>query len=478
MSTLFCRNPRFACTMSRLFATAAPWLLIVFVAIALRCAAAVWWQARLPDGQQFGFGDSQSYWELGRAIARGGPYQIGSPDSRVFRTPGYPILLAPLFWLEGPHVSVMWGRALSAALGGVAAGGAAYCATRLFNRRAGLVAGWFWALYPGAVAMGALVLSETLFCPLMLLELALWGAAWRSQSRRRAIGLALASGIAAGAATLVRPGWLLFTPFAVLVGLVLRTDPKSGSEKGTVPFCSATILRMVPGAIPGQSPPVLGQAATADRSRHLRLGLLAIAALMVSMTPWWIRNALVIGHFVPTTLQVGASLYDGLNPRADGSSNMQFVDQFAQRLHQADARAGIAANYDFEFRLDRQLREAAISWAVQNPGRVIELASIKFVRLWNVWPNEPALRNWPLRLVVMAGYLPLLLLGLYGAWRFTPQGWPYILAWLPAVYVTLLHVVFVGSIRYREPAMLALAVLAAGATSRAKYAAVEGVAPL
>ena len=47
-------------------------------------------------------------------------------------------------------------------------------------------------------------------------------------------------------------------------------------------------------------------------------------------------------------------------------------------------------------------------------------------------------------------------------WRFTPRGWPYVLAWLPAVYFTLLHVVFIGSIRYREPAMLALAVLAAG----------------
>ena len=37
-----------------------------------------------------------------------------------------------------------------------------------------------------------------------------------------------------------------------------------------------------------------------------------------------------------------------------------------------------------------------------------------------------------------------------------------VLPWLPAVYVTLMHVVFIGSMRYREPAMMAFAVLAAG----------------
>jgi hypothetical protein len=52
--------------------------------------------------------------------------------------------------------------------------------------------------------------------------------------------------------------------------------------------------------------------------------------------------------------------------------------------------------------------------------------------------------------------------GIVGAWRFSELGWAYVLAWLPAAYFTLLHMVFVGSIRYREPAMLALVVLAAG----------------
>jgi hypothetical protein len=93
---------------------------------------------------------------------------------------------------------------------------------------------------------------------------------------------------------------------------------------------------------------------------------------------------------------------------------------------------------------------------------VAELAAVKLVRLWNLWPNEPRLSAWPIRLVVALGYLPVLTLGLAGAVSSFRRSWPYLLCWLPAAYFTLLHVVFVSSIRYREPAMLALMVLAAG----------------
>ena len=82
--------------------------------------------------------------------------------------------------------------------------------------------------------------------------------------------------------------------------------------------------------------------------------------------------------------------------------------------------------------------------------------------MWNIWPNEPGLRSWPLRIIVMAGYVPLLLLGIWGTWKFARHGWPYALCAMPAVYFTLLHVIFVSSIRYRQPAMLAVIVLAAG----------------
>jgi 4-amino-4-deoxy-L-arabinose transferase-like glycosyltransferase len=410
---------------------------IVVLALVVRLVAGGWWQSRLPAGRPFFFGDSQSYWQLGQRLARGESYVYEPDGARVFRTPGYPLLLAGMFRLVGTEPSVMAGRALSALLGAAAVAGTIGWASWLFDSRAGLLTGLIAALYPGAVAMGVFVLSEAAFCLLMIAQLWLWGAALRGTSQRNRIILSAAAGLAAGLATLVRPSWLLFTPFAWLVGML---------------FCKQ------------------------QRRQQFIAGLVAMVLLVATLTPWWIRNAQVCGHFVPTTLQVGASLYDGLNPAATGASDMQFVPKFTAELQAADATQQIAADEraaSFEYRLDRQLRDKSLVWARANPGRVMELAGIKLLRLWNVWPNEAELRSWPLRIITLATYVPLFLAAIWGARKFTPAGWPYALAWLPAVYLTLLHTVFVSSIRYREPAMLALAVLAAGAIAGSKAATVR-----
>ncbi len=392
------------------------WLLVV--ALALRLVACVWWQSRLPAGTRFAFADSESYWELARAIASGEPYQFGSPPNAVFRTPGYPLVLAGLFRAWGGEPPVMVARILNAVLGTLTVTGVYALAARLFDARAALVAAAIVAFYPGAIGMSVFVLSEALFCPLLVAQLIVTVAAWQSKSPQVAICLALAAGALAGAATLARPSWLLFVPFATALGLLS--------------------LR--------------------NFFRHLLLGGASLVGLMIVMAPWWQRNYQVTGHFVPTTLQVGASLYDGLNPEATGASEMSFVPGYLQQEERALANGEL-----LEYRLDQRLRSESLEWASTHPGRALQLAGIKFARLWNVWPNEAEFRSWPLRLAVVATYVPVMALAIVGAVRFTPRGWPYALCWLPAVYFTLLHMIFVSSIRYRDPAMLPLAVLAAGA---------------
>jgi 4-amino-4-deoxy-L-arabinose transferase-like glycosyltransferase len=436
---------------------------ILAAALAIRLATGLWWQSRLPAGDKFGFGDSDSYWALGRAIARGEPYQYGSPDLQVFRTPGYPLLLAPLFWLGGNDPPVEWAYALSAVLGTAAVGGVYWLGRMLFDQRTGLVAAAIVTVYPGAISQGALVLSEAPFTLAMLIQFGLWmkavgqasglrsgatGSASVCATRTRPasgapaepvapvqscprevasishLGFAASAGVFAAIATLIRPSWLLFTPFAIAFAIAFF-------------------------------PP---------RRRQLLIGVVMLAGFALGLLPWWIRNWHVTGHFVATTLQTGASLYDGLNPHTDGGSNMLFVERFTAEQRAADAVNPPPPGSDsFEYRLNKTMQRAALDWAKSNPGRVVQLAAIKFLRMWNCWPNERGLSSWPLRILVAVTYLPLLLYGIFGAIKFTRRGFAYTLCWLPAIYFTSLHMIFVGSIRYREPAMIALAALAAGA---------------
>lgn len=393
---------------------------VLLVALFLRLGVAWWFDAHL-DGR-FAFGDSNGYWVLAAELAAGRPYQFG-PEGQIYRTPGYPILLAPVFLIGGRHPPVLWGRIVSVFCGTLSVLGVWVLGRRLFVPAAGTAAAAVTAVYPGAIATSVLVLTEAPFGLMMLVHLILWTAAWQAQSAARAAGLALLAGLGGGAATLIRPSWLLFIPFAMAIGLTFGRP----------------------------------------RVRHLAIGLAMLTGFVVIMAPWWIRNWAVCGHFVPTSLQVGASLYDGLNPDATGASDMRFVPPVtaAERLHPA----GTGGDKDdlFEYRLNQRMRNEALAWAGRHPGRVAQLALVKLVRIWNLWPNERTLSNWIIRLIVAASYAPVMILALVGAWRTIRWGWPYVLCWLPAVYFTLLHMVFVGSVRYRQPAMLALIVLAAGA---------------
>ena len=406
------------------------WLLaILAVALAVRLLAAVWWQQRLPVGKAFGFPDSESYWELGRKVAKGQPYEFGPERYAIFRTPGYPVLLAGLFLLDD-EPSVLCGRALSAVLGTIAVAGVASLARQLFDRRTALVAAGIAAVYPEAIALSTFVLSEAPFCPLMVWQLVAWTKAWRMKGvplsaragETRTFQWAAIAGVLGGLATLMRPSWLLFAPFALIIGLTLGPD----------------------------------------RRRQALLGSILLATLAMTMFPWWVRNYRIAGRFVPTTLQVGASLYDGISPDATGASDMRFVAPLVAEQRAADARDGADLGGTFEDRLDRRMRDAALGWAQEHPGRVAELVWIKLRRMWSPLPNAAEFGSGMTGLILALSYTPIIVLAALGAWRFCRRDWPYVLCVLPAVYFTCLHVIFVSSIRYRQPAMVVLIVLAAG----------------
>ncbi|EAQ81266.1 ArnT family glycosyltransferase [Blastopirellula marina] len=405
--------------MLKLFASRWFWV-ILLLAVGLRVGAAVWWQSRIPAGDRFFFGDSLSYETLARQVAHGEDYRYG--DSFVFRTPGYPVLLAPFYWFsDEPHPLTL--RMLGVVLGTITVALCGMLAARFFSTAAGLIATLLAALYPGGLAMSAFVLSEVAFCPWMLLQILFWNEAYQATSRRRSLLWAIVAGLAMAAAVLTRPSWMLFPFFAMPICLLL----------------------------------------VSQRRRQLEIMLALGLTFMAAMSPWWVRNYQVAGRFVPTSLQVGASLYDGIRPNSDGGSDMAFVESFRAEQLAADAASDGPLVGTLETRLDDRMKAASIAWGKEHPSEVVSLAGRKLLRYWNFWPNETSFQSVKFRLIIAVGYLPILLLGLAGLVIYRRHSLGVWLCGLPIFYFSLLHMIFVSSIRYRQPPMLPLTVLAAGA---------------
>ncbi|HOA51319.1 MAG TPA: glycosyltransferase family 39 protein [Thermogutta sp.] len=393
-------------------------LVVVFLAaLAVRVVAAVAWEWHF--GPRFVFGDSESYWHLARCLAHCQPYRFGDFGT-VFRTPGYPALLAPLFWFfDSPPT--LAARIEGSLLGAIGALVTAIWAGNLFGSRARWLAGLIMAFHPEMVLSSILILSEGGFLPVWLVHLLVLSQALsRTHAAKTAWKEWFLAGCLVGLATLIRPAAILWLPFCATV---------------TITFFTRQRLQLV------------------------ILWAVCLLAFGLTMSLWWVRNYRVTGRWILTTTQAGPTLYDGLHPGATGASDMSFVPNKFRELQQSrpDARP-----IDLELEFDRRLSAEAIRWAWSHPRQVVSLAIVKFRRLWNPFPNDPGFNVWPINLIVAGCLLGVLVLGLAGCLKFKSIGWPVAVCWLPAVYVTLLHVIFVASIRYRWPAIPGLIVLGAG----------------
>ena len=401
-------------------ATSAPpaWLAlapILAVGLALRVVAAFVVQGYADRiSKPCVFGDTVIYADLARAILAGRPYEVnqwGIPHYAL-RTPGYPAFLAACQAVFGERLLPV--RLVQATLGTVGV----YLVYRLVertvaDRRAAVVASALAAVEPYGIGLGALVLSEGLLVPLMLAGLwglsVLWTRAGELGPRRWA-AVAVGTGLAQGAAILVRPSWALMVP-ALLAAWVVGV----GRER--------------------------------RREALKRAAIVALATAAV-MAPWWARNARVFGRFVPTALWVGASLYDGLSPGATGASEMSFLE--SSGFVELD-----------EVTQDATLRRLAVEFALSHPGRALELAAIKAARFWSPWPNTETLRSPAVAWASAVATLPLFGLVAIGTWDGRRDGRSLVLLLGPLVYFMALHMVFVSSIRYRIPGFLPALGLAA-----------------
>jgi hypothetical protein len=116
-----------------------------------------------------------------------------------------------------------------------------------------------------------------------------------------------------------------------------------------------------------------------------------------------------------------------------------------------------------EFERDRVHREAAWEWIHENPMESLHLAWAKLCRTWSVTLHAPGYSSMSYQLIGWLTVAPVYALALIGAYVSRKRVIVVLLLIAPAIYFSLVHMVFVGSVRYRLPAMPFLFLLAGAA---------------
>lgn len=357
------------------------------------------------------FGDTPIYWLLARSIRTGRSFvveQFGIPHYAL-RTPGYPGFLALCQLLIGENPQAI--RLIQALLHTGAVGFVYVLVRRVCPnepKSVGIAAASIIAVEPYVITASALLLSEGMFIPLMMLMLVGLAKVWNTDGIETSAWFSVLVGIIGGLAILTRPSWLLFVPVPLFCWMISSSKP----------------------------------------IYSIRQSVLIMFGLVLTLTPWWVRNELVIGKFVPTALWVGASLYDGLSPIADGSSAMEFLaEPDIARLSEIDQ--------------DAELRRRAVEFVRDDPGKAAWLSVVKCARYWSPWPNANAFTSPLVSTLSALITVPVFILICIGAWTLRRDVRALVLLGGPIVYFCCLHAVFVSSVRYRVPGLLPAAGLAA-----------------
>jgi len=278
-------------------------------------------------------------------------------------------------------------------------------ARRWLDVRRSIIALAIVALNPFLIYFSALILSETLFIGLMV-----WGMA-----------------------VLVRPRAMIAGSLLLALSVLVR-----------------------PGAI--VLPTLLGVVGAVTCRKPWWHGFVAAAALTVLvLAPWAWRNNRVVGKSVWTTTNAGITLYDGFNPSATGASDQRFVTDMAGQLHQMS-----------ETERSELLGRLARQFISDHPGRAVALTGAKLARLWSPVPlSREYGANPKIVLIALVYTVPLFALAAAGLWvrgRLPRSAKVFFI--VPAIYFTMAHALSVGSLRYRLPADVPMAVLAASVFKR------------
>ncbi len=214
--------------------------------------------------------DARSYNYLAATLAKGHGWGYGNS---AYRPPGYPVFLAGIYLMVGiPHTVFTSARLAEAVFAALTVGLIGLMARQLAGRTAALIAMAIGAIYIPLVLVGVAMISETLFVPLVLLAT---NCALRARTSTHSYRWIVLAGIFTGLASLTRGN-------GIVLGLALA-------------FVVWTVR-----------PRLSWRSALAP--------VLLLVVMVLTISPWTIRNAYAQHAFIPVTDELGNTLKGTYNP--------------------------------------------------------------------------------------------------------------------------------------------------------------------
>jgi 4-amino-4-deoxy-L-arabinose transferase-like glycosyltransferase len=377
--------------------------------------------------------DSLAYGQIAAELYRTGDYGTPRMEHPTDWSPGAPLLYAGVYYLTG-GVHPDLARVTVALLGALMILLVYLIGRRIGGPVVGLVAAALAAIYPTFIDNNEQFVSEPIAA--FTLAACVLGFLWASD-RARSAWAWLVPGFFLGLTALARPEYLIF---AVVLGLLV-------------------LIR-------------------AWRRRGVAVGVASaaafVAAFVLVLAPWTIRNYIVLDRFVPVTTGGGKALFVATYLPGDGrqirvkrhlieiyTGNHHVTDAQLAHTQMADLLNAVAKKYpnmERDAALARIGRENFKKYVTEQPGAYARMVLSK---MWNVWRrgSGPTMRaaGW------VAFHYALLALGLLGlALLAIRRRWEALLLVLLIGGITVLGGLLLAVPRRNVPLIPLVCVLAAG----------------